>query len=63
MALAVSAQSKNQEAAWKYITYLTSQPVQEKYALSSLPVWKASYDNPAVVRRARLWCPRPRAAG
>jgi multiple sugar transport system substrate-binding protein len=50
MALAVSAQSKNQAAAWKYITYLTSQPVQEKYALSSLPVWKSSYDNPAVVK-------------
>ena len=50
MALAVSGQSKNQEAAWKYITYLTSQPVQEKFALSSLPVWKASYDNPAVVK-------------
>ena len=50
MALAVSAQSKNQDAAWKYITYLTSQPVQEKYALSSLPVWKSSYDNPAVVK-------------
>lgn len=50
MALAVSAQSKNQDAAWKYVTYLTSQPVQEKYALSSLPVWKSSYDNPAVVK-------------
>ena len=24
--------------------------MQEKYALSSLPVWKASYDNPAVVK-------------
>jgi multiple sugar transport system substrate-binding protein len=50
MALAVSAGSKNQAAAWKYITYLTSQPVQNKYALSSLPVWKTSYDDPAVVK-------------
>ena len=50
MALAVSGQSKNQEAAWKYITYLTSQPVQEKFALSSLPDWTASYENPAVVK-------------
>ncbi|MGZ6802555.1 MAG: extracellular solute-binding protein [Nocardioidaceae bacterium] len=50
MALAVSAGSQNQSAAWKYVTYLTSQPVQDKYALSSLPVWKTSYDDPAVVK-------------
>jgi multiple sugar transport system substrate-binding protein len=58
MALAVSGQSKNQEAAWKYITYLTSQPVQEKFALSSLPVWKASYDNPAVVKTSPAVVPQ-----
>jgi multiple sugar transport system substrate-binding protein len=50
MALAASAGSKNQAAAWKYITYLTSQPVQNKYALSSLPVWTSSYDDPQVVK-------------
>jgi multiple sugar transport system substrate-binding protein len=50
MALAVSAGSKNQAAAWKYVTYLTSQPVQNQFALSSLPVWKSSYDDPAVVK-------------
>jgi multiple sugar transport system substrate-binding protein len=50
MALALSAESKNQDAAWKYITYLTSQPVQNNFALSSLPVWKSSYDDPAVVK-------------
>jgi multiple sugar transport system substrate-binding protein len=50
MALAVAAGSKNQDAAWKYITYLTSQPVQNKYALSSLPVWQTSYDDPAVIK-------------
>ncbi|WP_205739560.1 extracellular solute-binding protein [Georgenia sp. SYP-B2076] len=50
MALALAAGSKNQDAAWKYITYLTSQPVQNKYALSSLPVWTSSYDDPAVIK-------------
>jgi len=50
MALALSAESTNQAAAWKYITYLTSQPVQNNFALSSLPVWKSSYDDPAVVK-------------
>jgi multiple sugar transport system substrate-binding protein len=50
MALAVAGGSKNQSAAWKYITYLTSEPVQDKYAVSSLPVWKTSYDDPAVIK-------------
>ena len=50
MALAVSAGSTKQDAAWKYITYLTSQPVQNQFALSSLPVWKTSYDDPAVLQ-------------
>jgi multiple sugar transport system substrate-binding protein len=50
MALAVSAGSKNQAAAWKYVTYLTSQPVQDKFALSSLPVWKSSYEDPKVLK-------------
>ncbi|MGA8994303.1 MAG: extracellular solute-binding protein [Nocardioidaceae bacterium] len=50
MALALSGGSKNQAAAWKYITYLTSQPVQNEYAISSLPVWQSSYDDSAVVK-------------
>ena len=50
MALSVSAGSKNQAAAWKYVAFLTSRAVQEQHALSSLPVWKSSYDNPAVVK-------------
>jgi multiple sugar transport system substrate-binding protein len=50
MALAVTGGSKNQSAAWKYISYLTSQPVQNKYAISSLPVWRSSYDDPAVIK-------------
>jgi multiple sugar transport system substrate-binding protein len=50
MALAVAGGSKNQSAAWKFITYLTSQPVQDKFAVSSLPVWQSSYDDPAVIK-------------
>lgn len=49
MALALSATSENQDAGWKYVEYLTSQPVQENYALSSLPVWESSYDDPQIV--------------
>ncbi len=50
MALCVTAGSKNQAAAFKYISHLTSQPEQEKYALDSLPVWATSYDDPAVIK-------------
>lgn len=50
MALCVSGGSQNQAAAWTYITYLTSAAVQERYATSSLPCWKASYDDPAVTK-------------
>ncbi|WP_238162056.1 extracellular solute-binding protein [Kribbella antibiotica] len=50
MALCVTAGSKNQAAAFKYISHLTSQPEQEKYALDSLPVWVTSYDEPTVIK-------------
>ena len=49
MALALAAGSENQDAGWKFIEYLTSKSVQEKYALSSLPVWESSYDSPQVI--------------
>jgi len=49
MALCVSSSSKNQQAAWSYISYLTSKDVQNKYAKNSLPCWAASYDDPQVV--------------
>jgi multiple sugar transport system substrate-binding protein len=50
MGLAVAAGSKNQAAAWKYVSYLVSQPVQDKFAVSSLPVWRSSYDDPQVIK-------------
>jgi multiple sugar transport system substrate-binding protein len=50
MALCVTSSSKNQQAAWSYISYLTSAQVQNKYAQLSLPCWKASYDDPQVVK-------------
>lgn len=52
MALSVAAGSKNQDAAWKYIEFLTSPAEQAKYAKSSLPVWRASYDDAAVTKAA-----------
>ena len=49
MGLGISAGSRNADLALKYIQFLTSRPVQEKYAKLSLPIWKASYSSPAVL--------------
>jgi multiple sugar transport system substrate-binding protein len=48
MGLGIAPSSTHQDEAWKFITYLTSQPVQNKYAQLSLPIWKSSYDDPSV---------------
>ncbi|MFW5487109.1 MAG: extracellular solute-binding protein [Desulfovibrio sp.] len=48
MGLGIPGNSAHKDEAWKYITYLTSQKVQNKYARLSLPIWKSSYSDPAV---------------
>lgn len=48
MGLGVTANSKNPDAAWDFVTYMTSQPTQNAYAKLSLPIWASSYDDPAV---------------
>jgi multiple sugar transport system substrate-binding protein len=50
MGLGIPAHSGHADEAWKYIAYITSQPVQNKYAKLSLPIWKSSYDDPAVTK-------------
>ena len=50
MGLGIAKASQHPEQAWQYIHYLTSQPVQDKYAKLSLPVWKSSYQDPAVAK-------------
>lgn len=48
MGLGIAKASQHPEQAWQYISYLTSQPVQNQYAKLSLPVWKSSYEDAAV---------------
>ena len=50
MGLGITATSQHADEAWKYITFMTSQPTQNKYAKLSLPIWNASYGDPAVTR-------------
>ncbi len=49
MGLGVTTSSENPDLAYEYVAYLTSRPVQERFARLSLPIWEASYDEPAVV--------------
>ena len=50
MALSMSSGTKNPEAAWAYMSFLTSQKEQNAVAMDSLPVWKSSYTDPVVVK-------------
>lgn len=50
MGLGITTNSKHADEAWKYITYMTSAPVQNQYAKLSLPIWAASYDDAAVAK-------------
>ena len=47
--LCIPTNSQHKDAAWDYILYLTSAKVQNAYATNSLPMWKASFSDPAVI--------------
>ncbi len=48
MGLSVMSKTEHPEEAFLYIQYLTSKPVQDTYSNLQLPVWSASYDDPAI---------------
>jgi multiple sugar transport system substrate-binding protein len=48
MALGITTGSTKQDTAWKFISFMASQPVQNQFAQLSLPIWKSSYFDPAV---------------
>ncbi len=48
MGLGVLTKTEHPEEALKYILYLSSKGVQDTYSNLQLPVWTASYDDPAV---------------
>jgi len=52
MAVSISSGSQNQDAAWKFIEFITSEPELDKYAAQALPIWKASYQKQSVVHSA-----------
>jgi multiple sugar transport system substrate-binding protein len=43
MGFSVAATSPNKDAAWKYIEFLTSEDVQNRYSAHLLPIWQTSF--------------------
>lgn len=43
MGFSVAATSPNKDAAWKYIEFLTSEDIQNRYSAHLLPIWQTSY--------------------
>jgi multiple sugar transport system substrate-binding protein len=48
----ITTGSKHPDQAWEYIKFITSQPIQNGYVKDSLPIWAASYSDPAVIKSA-----------
>lgn len=48
----IAAGSKNTDAAWEYVKFISSQPVQNRYVRDSLPIWAPSYKSPKVAHAA-----------
>jgi multiple sugar transport system substrate-binding protein len=44
MGFSVAATSPNADAAWKYVEFLTSESIQNKYSAHLLPMWQTSFE-------------------
>jgi multiple sugar transport system substrate-binding protein len=49
MPLMITSGSKNPDAAWDYILYISSKDVQKGLAKNALPIWKSLFDDASVV--------------
>ncbi len=50
--LMITTGTNHANEAWQYIKFITSQSAQNQYVKDSLPIWAASYNDPAVVKSA-----------
>ncbi len=48
----IATGTKHPNEAWEYVKFITSQNVQNQYVADSLPIWAASYTDPAVIQKA-----------
>jgi multiple sugar transport system substrate-binding protein len=49
MNLGISAKSKNPDAAWKLVEYMSSKDVQARYAQNALPIWISLFEDQRVI--------------
>jgi multiple sugar transport system substrate-binding protein len=49
MGLGIPTASKNADAAWDYIAYLTSQKVEDAYTSDAIPMWKGSFEEASLM--------------
>lgn len=62
--LAITKSSQHPAEALKYILFLASQAQQEKYTENALPMWKSSFDKPALSQTdPELWAAAKGAFG
>jgi multiple sugar transport system substrate-binding protein len=47
MGFSVAATSPNNDVAWSYVVYLTSEDVQNRYSAHLLPIWQTSFEGEA----------------
>lgn len=57
MGYSVTAKSANKEVAWQFLEYLTSREIQEEFSAHMLPIWKASFEDPALVEKNPVTTP------
>jgi multiple sugar transport system substrate-binding protein len=50
MGFSVAATSPNKDAAWKYVEFLTSEDIQNRYSGKLLPIWQTSYQGESLTK-------------
>ncbi len=54
MGFSVIDKSPNREAAWKYLQFLTSEPIQKEYSAHLLPIYSADFEGEALTALQNL---------
>jgi multiple sugar transport system substrate-binding protein len=47
--LSISAGSRNEKAAWKYILYMSGKGFQRQYSANAVPIWQSLYSDSMVI--------------
>lgn len=59
MGVSVIAKSPNKEAAWEYVKFLTSEPIQQEYSAHLLPIYQTNYSGDGLAKLTSLNASNP----